>query len=770
MNNRGSSSVFLLLLFVVLLGGIGILLECARNEGMKSYSESIVSSAADTLMTEYYRPLWDEYHVLFMAYENGQDKEAFIRSYIEKQMQFSLEPRMDMTRLKKYKYGHSIISPKVENIEIKNIQTAIDDDGMVYEKEAVSYMKYRALEKSYKMLKEVFGKVDTLKPANRILQKKMECEQQLQQITNKNLELMRIIDGVRLDEKDNYKVHIESSFAKLLVSGEVTMNNVGVNNEYMWTKLKNKYVNVYAILSSVESNVDHALVLQEQIDELQKELAQGKDNAEKEGDKKGEEIQSLIEESSRDYYDMLTQIKHDCNQFVYYLNCTERSLSDACKLVKDMQREQQSMIVYQQEYKAELESGRNDISQELYQGLVDDYADMGEITVGGLDCKTVSNILEENLVILKQVHEYDMIRVNGNSLYKIRSMASTYKGLLKNYSLSNITFQYGGSSNSKYAKNPVTNLKEMVGSGIMELVLPDDLEVSNKQLMVEVMMEQDTVSEDNVQIGKTNRGLDLIDTFKQAATLFKGNQSIELEDIKGIPDVFLMYFYQEEHFRNVLDLKDKKNHCLDYEEEYLLGGHLKDKENLQSIIDKIIIWRTITNFISIMTDKEKQKVAHEMALIIAGITGIEPLIHVTQTLILLAWSMEEAMVDTAALLQGREVELIKAGCNFAVTYEQLLLMNHQKIQELSSKIIKSGSDTMSYEQFVSILLLLGASTSTRLRTMDLVNGNLMNWYDKGFNLRQCVHGYDVHVNVMLHKKYLQKIEFGKYSIRLHKSY
>lgn len=770
MNNRGSSSVFLLLLFVVLLGGIGILLECARNEGMKSYSESIVSSAADTLMTEYYRPLWDEYHVFFMAYESGQDKEAFMESYIEKQMQFSLDPRTDMTKLKKYRYGHSIINPKVENIGVKNIKMATDDDGMVYEKEAVSYMKYRGLEKSYKLLKEVFSKVDTLKPTNQILQKKMECEQQLQQVTIKNLELMRLIDGVRLDEKDNYKVHVEKSFAKLMVNGTVTMNNVGINNQYMWTKLKNKYVNVHALLSSIESKVDQALILEDQIEELQEELAKCKNSTEKGEDKKGDEIQGLIEGYSSDYNDLLTQIKDDCSQFANNLKNTERSLSDACKLVKDMQREQQAVIVHQKEYKTELESVRKDISQELYEGLVDDYVDMGEVTAGGLDCNEISNILEENLMILKQVHGYDTIKVGSSSLHKVKTIATTYKGLLTKYSLSKIVFHYRVPSDNQHVKNPITNLKETVESGITELVLPDDLEVSNKELMVEVMMQEGTVLEDNIEIGKTNSGLDLIETLKQAATLFAGNESIGLEDIKGIPDIFLMYFYQDEHFRNALNLKDKKDHCLDYEEEYLLGGHLKDKENLQSIVNKVIIWRTVTNFISIMTDKEKQKVAHETALLIAGITGIEPLIHVTQTLILLAWAMEEAMVDTAALLQGKEVELIKSGRNFSVTYEQLLLMNHQKIQELSSKMMKSGPDSISYEQFISILLLWGSGTSTRLRTMDLVNGNLTNWYDKGFNLRQCVHGYDIRVDVTLRKKYLQNIELGKYSMLIQKSY
>ena len=767
MNNKGSASVFLLLIFIVLLGAIGILLECARNEGMKSYSEDIVSSSADTLMTEYYRPLWDEYHVLFMAFANGENQADYMKGYIEQYMQYSLDPRRDMTKLKVLKYGHSIINPKVSDIEVKDIRRATDDEGMVYQKEAVSYMKYKGLEKSFEVLKEFMGKVNTVKPAAEILQEKMDCEEQLQQVNGKNLELIRVIDGIRMEGRDDYKVHVEPSFAKQLVNGTATMSVVGINNDYMWTKLRNKYVNVNSLLSSLRDQVDYANELSEQIDKLEEEYRSYESNKEEGNNKKREDLQQEIEEYSEEYSQLIGKMEKTCERFSNYIEKVQYCMEQACQIVKGMQKEQQCALAKQEKYRLKLEKEKSSVSQELYQGLMEDYEDMKNVVVGGLDCESLLNILKNNLMILKQVHGLDNITVSSSTFGTIKYYAVTYIELFKEYSMSGITFKYGVSSRQEKIENPISKIKEMTESGIMHLVLPDSIQVSNKELSIEVT---EADEEQQLQVQGTIEGLDLVKNLKNVFKLFTSEQSLEFDDISGIPDIFLMLFYEEEHFKNLLEEEAGKERCLEYEEEYLLSGQRSDKNNLEAVIDKVIIWRTVSNFISIMADREKRKMAYETALLIAGVTGIEPLVHVTQTLILVVWSLEEAMVDTAIMLQGKEVELIKNGKSFAIAYEQLLLMNHQKIQELASKAGKVNGATVSYEQFLRVLLFLGSGTSTRLRAMDLVNGNIAKWYTKEFHLSRCVYSYTVGAKVELYKPYIQGVELGNYMVSLKKSY
>lgn len=776
MNNKGSMSVFLVLLFVIMLGATMLLLECARNEGMKSYSEDILSSAADTLMTEYYRPLWDDYHVLFLAFAEGEDDKKYMERYINEQMQYSLEPRKGVSKIKERIYGHPIINPRIADIKIEDVKYATDNEGKIFQEEAVSYMKYKGIEKSIEAFKKIIGATEELKPATELIQMKMECDEQINKVTTKNLELIRIIDGVSISSSENYKVHIQDSFAKQLVNGEVSMNSVGIKSGKVWTKISNKVVNVHEILDSLQGNVNMASEFLERIEKLQEEynvLAMKEETKDKRKDKGNKEqikvLKEEIQSCSKEYTGIVEKIVNECEQFSSMVTRSEDCMKQACRIVKEMQNEQRLLSISQDNYRTKLENNRDKISNKLYEGLLEDCEDTRSVTVTGLDYDDIYNILEDNLRILKQAHSLEGVNVNSSSLAALNQYCSEYIELFKEFSLAKIIFDYDISSNVQEADNPISKIKEITESGLMELVLPNSIKVSKKVLKNKVITEPLSLDkEQKLQdaIGK----LDLVENLANLVSGLGNKDAISLNDMKGVSDSLLMLFYQEEHFTNVLTADKQREHCLAYEEEYLICGHLSDKDNLAGIVERSMLWRTTTNFISIMSSAQKRKLAYETALLIAGVTGIEPLIRVTQTLIMLVWSLEEAMVDTAALLQGKEVPLLKAGDEFAVAYEDILLINHEKIQTLASKMTKLSGSSLSYDEFVNIVLFLGMGDSVRYRTLDLVNGNMISWHDKGFSIHRCVYGYALNARVELSKPYINGVGLGDHLIVLKRNY
>lgn len=61
----------------------------------------------------------------------------------------------------------------------------------------------------------------------------------------------------------------------------------------------------------------------------------------------------------------------------------------------------------------------------------------------------------------------------------------------------------------------------------------------------------------------------------------------------------------------------------------------------------------------------------------------------TQTLILITWSISESLTDVAALLDGRDVPLWKTPKRFVTNFTEIVLMNHDSLQKRAKRFPKS---------------------------------------------------------------------------------
>lgn len=125
MRVKGQVTVFLSLIIMCVFTLICGLLESARTAGARWYLQMAVSSSLDSVFSQYHRPLWDSYRLLFAEYEDEEELEAdfsrFLLPYLETENWYPMELSEAVT---------------------EEFLTAVDDNGTYLEQEILDYMKY----------------------------------------------------------------------------------------------------------------------------------------------------------------------------------------------------------------------------------------------------------------------------------------------------------------------------------------------------------------------------------------------------------------------------------------------------------------------------------------------------------------------------------------------------------------------------------------------------------------------------------------------------
>ncbi|MCI8484161.1 MAG: hypothetical protein HFH41_07460 [Lachnospiraceae bacterium] len=161
-----------------------------------------------------------------------------------------------------------------------------------------------------------------------------------------------------------------------------------------------------------------------------------------------------------------------------------------------------------------------------------------------------------------------------------------------------------------------------------------------------------------------------------------------------------------------------REHALDYELEYCIGGKETDRENLERTVCELLLLREAGNFVTIMQDGKKQALALEIAAAAVGFTGLAPVIQAVKIGILLAWSYIESILDVRNLLKGGKVPLVKA----VTEWKSDVSLGHQAIEKQTEK--GEGEKGMDYREYLQILLLMVRENVLVERAMNLVEQNM----------------------------------------------
>lgn len=263
-------------------------------------------------------------------------------------------------------------------------------------------------------------------------------------------------------------------------------------------------------------------------------------------------------------------------------------------------------------------------------------------------------------------------------------------------------------------------LDTMKQNGILSLILPNNMDVSNKEINLE--------SQVSNRERRTGRG-----TFYGRA------------DMNGIKERLLFDEYIMRNFDCAVSEYEEQNNASDsemiekslaYEIEYILSGKQSDKSNLEAVLMKIFLIRLSLNYAYLARDSVKQSEARTLAAALALLLLMPELEEVFCQLILLAWSTGESIVDLRTLMSGKKAALAKTSETWQLPLSALFLLGTPLDH------YDGGSDQqdgISYQTYLRGFLVLKNTEDLAMKMLDRIeeniNGSAENHY---FKADQCI--------------------------------
>ena len=256
--------------------------------------------------------------------------------------------------------------------------------------------------------------------------------------------------------------------------------------------------------------------------------------------------------------------------------------------------------------------------------------------------------------------------------------------------------------------NPIAYVEELKKSPILSLVMPEDQQVSEKKIALASVVSK----------RQRNQGYgDFSDVTPEAGTV----------------DHLLFGRYLTDHFGHAVSEKDKG--ALDYELEYLLAGKESDRENLEAVVNQLLLFRFVPNYMHLQGSSTKKAEAEAMALTLCSLLAVPAITQAAAQVILLAWAYGECLMDVRALLNKGKVPLMKNEESWQLSLSDLLKLGQDKS-------LNDGQDTgsgLTYEEYLRILLFLEKKEALGMRALDLIENNLRTKHGlTSFRADQCV--------------------------------
>ena len=188
-----------------------------------------------------------------------------------------------------------------------------------------------------------------------------------------------------------------------------------------------------------------------------------------------------------------------------------------------------------------------------------------------------------------------------------------------------------------------------------------------------------------------------------------GNMEIQVSDWY---DRILALEYMDQYFGDYLG--ESEDHALAYELEYVLAGKGSDKENLESVIKRLLFVREAANITHILGDGDKRAKTLGMAEALAGFTGNPAVVRLVQTGVIAAWAYVESILDIRALLAGDKIALIKTETQWTAQFGSLAAAFED------GKKAKNCENGVSYQGYLKGFLYTVSAERLAYRMMDVM--------------------------------------------------
>lgn len=449
--------------------------------------------------------------------------------------------------------------------------------------------------------------------------------------------------------------------------------------------------------------------VEDHVSNIQKKIEKAKDLA---ADPKGlfNELEKLL-----DQYDENADVQADFSRRVNDLRKTGKEISECLTDInKETKKYYESVAeakVKVDEIEEELEEKKESYDKEVYNVIkeeVDDIktksADTNADYYHVIENETTVNAYLSKLEGLDQFCAFAQTPLSEDNLAEYKKQTAFYRDQFSDFDLGALSVALNMEQTAQEDDGFLDAINEIFSSGFLGFLAG---EVSEK--------ETDQTSFPSITVGKV--AAEDTEEEKESLLNLAANKALFTE-------------YILEHLGNYRETKE--NSVLDYEAEYVLGGKKADKDNLSSVIGKIVLIRSGLNLISLLQDGEKRTETYALASGIIGFTGQPVLIKIVQLLIISAWSAAESLTDVKALLEGKKVPILKKADDWNLSLEGIKNFSEEMI---TGKDCKHG---LTYEDYLRVLLLMQNRKKQYFRTMDILQANMCANENENFRFKDSI--------------------------------
>lgn len=193
MKLRGSVTVFVSMIMTVLTAFSGVVVDLSRFRAGESLARAAVQLSVQSALTQYFAPLKDNYG-LWASGCNEEELEILINDLLEKNLCVENAFMPGITDLFHF---------SVENVAVYSMFNLADEN--ILEKEITQFMKYRAPVNTIGLFLEKLKAVNMFMAQSGLLKKRMELEDELQKVREKQVYLNLLLSERIRVYQDNGK-------------------------------------------------------------------------------------------------------------------------------------------------------------------------------------------------------------------------------------------------------------------------------------------------------------------------------------------------------------------------------------------------------------------------------------------------------------------------------------------------------------------------------------------------------------------------------------
>ncbi len=714
-----SISVLLSLSLFLILSLLLVLLESARVNAMRAMVTLNLQSSLEAVLSNYYEPLFNDYGI-YGLYDVQLEEE------LADCMEAAASPLADLPEFYTGAKDSSFaFSYDLSDIKVCNETDLLDGGGQIVAAQMMEAGAVDGIEIVAEKLLEAVHLLDDAEETATLLQEKMAVEQQLAYMDMELLALMQAVDGAPVaaggfvvDKNGNYVCG--TRFVKRLVPGAVSKESVLLQANF-YESLKERYVDGWVLLAQMNSLGEQAATQEESL--------------------------VLLREKEVELRLLLASCKEAAQKGLAALEKLLVYQEQAAPLVAELERT--------------LKAGEELLGESLFSSCMEELATMKKyagmtLSTEGYDFAAMQQTLLKNLQCLEQLEEAYVTYDKGGYPGWSAGMKAAQR-IFRDYSFDSFQLDYSEIRGTVVLTDTSgwDALVEFLLKGIDSYLFTGEEELSYRAIY-DWNLPSKNVSggaEDLYRLPKLTEE-DLQDTefvqeYLQGDAL-GGIRGFLLESTERIGEKLLLVAYMHTHFGNYTE---QEQGVLLYQQEYLLFGSMRDISNVRQCAYSLLGLRLLLNIIYAFTDPVLNSKAAAYATELVGGFGLPFLIVVCQTILLFVCGVQNALLETVELLQGKQVPLLVTTSSFQISMEESFFMGKTALHAKAAAYRGGSGFCLTYSHYLLLFMLPANRERLTYRAMDLIQENLQLYHDPDFQFSKCIHSFGATVTVRYQTKY-----------------